>query len=171
VALVTAASGAPLSGQGGDPCQFDAVCRMLTQNIGIKEPVTIAQLRRFAKLDGDTRSAVKNLHVAGQTDTVHELHYAGLVIRAYAPSTGPALMLEIIVTSAKYPLPLKLAFGKSTFEDVQHALGSAKDIQHLPDGSSKWRYENVEQTASITFDFEPEPSMKIKRVQWKFSID
>ena len=157
--------------QSADPCQFDTVCRFLEQNIGLKPPLTLAGLRRFAKVERETTSPVPNAHIAGQTDSIHELRYAGLTLQVYVPATGPVLLQRIDLTSSQYPLPLKLLFGKSTLDDVQYAIGIPKSVEHLPDGTSRWRYENVEGTESFTFVFDPEPSMKIRSVQWLFAVD
>ncbi|MFI5310872.1 MAG: hypothetical protein ACHQQ3_06535 [Gemmatimonadales bacterium] len=162
---------AGLFAQRGDPCRFDQVCGFLARNIGLTPPLTLAKLRRFAKLEGDSATPVANAHVAGQVDRVHELRYPGLTVRAYVPATGPVLLQRIEVTSARYALPNKLTLGKSTFDDVQFALGLAKDIQHIGDGSSRWRYDNAEGTASVIFEFEAEPSRRIRRVEWRYKVD
>ena len=154
-----------------DACAHDAVCRFVDQNIGIKAPATLAGLRTFAKLHDETSAAVKNAHVAAQMDTVHELHFPGLMIQAYVPQGGAPLLQQILVASARYRLPLGLKFGTSTIEDVQRALGAPKEVEHLPNGSARWRYENVEGTATIVFEFAPEPAMKIRLVEWLFELD
>ena len=168
--IVLLASG-QAAAQSADPCQFDAVCRFLEQNIGLKPPLTLAALRQFAKVESETASPVANRHVAGQIDSIRQLKYAGLTLQVYAPATGAVLLQRIDLTSDRYPLPLKLVFGKSTFDDVQFALGLPKTIDHFADGTSRWNYVNVESTESFTFVFDPEPSMKIRSVQWLFAVD
>ncbi len=170
LAILILASGRAAA-QSADPCQFDTVCRFLEQNVGLKPPLTLAGLRRFAKVESETASPVANPHVAGQIDSVRELRYAGLTLQVYVPATGPVLLQRIDLASSRYPLPLKLVFGKSTFDDVQYAIGLPKKVEHLPDGTSRWRYVNVEGTESFTFVFDPEPSMKIRSVQWLFAVD
>jgi hypothetical protein len=158
--------------QPRDGCQFDAVCRFLEQNIGItKAPVTLVRLRTLAKVEDERVSPVKNVHDPGKSDEIHDLRYAGMTIRAYASAAGPVLIQHIVITSGPRMLPLKLAFGRSTLEDVHVAIGVPKDVEHLPGGSSRWRYVNVEGTASFLLEFEPEPSLRIKRVEWHFEVD
>ena len=158
--------------QPPDPCQFDTVCRFLEQNIGVtKSPVTLARLRALAKVEDEHVTPVKNVHDPGKTDEIHDLRYAGMTIRAYASAAGPVLIQHIVITSGPHTLPLKLAFGRSTLEDVQFAIGVPKNVDHLPGGTSRWQYVNIEGTASVVFEFEPEPSLRIKRVEWNFEVD
>jgi hypothetical protein len=158
--------------QRADPCQFDTVCRFLEQNIGITSTrVTLARLRSFAKVENEQVTPVKNLHDGGKTDAIHDFRYTGMTVRAYASTAGPVLVQQIVITGGQHALPLKLAFGTSTFEDVEYAIGIPKDVEHLPGGTSRWRYVNTEGTASFVFEFEPEPSMRITRVEWNFEVD
>jgi hypothetical protein len=170
--LVFAAQAAHAAPQPGDPCQFDTVCRFLDQNIGItKTPVTLARLRSVAHVEDEQVTPVKNLHDGAKTDAIHDFRYAGMTVRAYVSAAGQVLVQRIAITGGQHALPLKLAFGESTFDDVEHAIGLPKDVEHLPGGASRWRYVNTEGTASCVFEFEPEPSMRITRVEWNFEVD
>jgi hypothetical protein len=159
-----------LSAQRADPCLKDPLCQFVAQNIGIKSATNLLWLRKFARLDGETASPVQNVHLTAQVDSVHELRFPGLMIQAYVPRDGAPLLQQILVTSSRYRLPLGLKVATATLGDVQRALGAPKEVERLANGSSRWRYENVEGTATVVFEFAPQ-SMKLQWVEWLFEVD
>jgi hypothetical protein len=164
--LDTAAPSAAAEPPAHDPDPCEAACeigRFIDRNIGLTQiPVTIDQLRRFAKLQSETEKPAEG------GGAVHELVYPGLVLRAYVPPAGAVLVEHIAVTGEAYKLPFGLRLGADP-SVLQKLLGPPSETHPQPPDKTQWLYRNREGTASVLFAIAGDT--RIEGVEWHFGGD
>jgi hypothetical protein len=149
------AAATPTSAAIQDPHPCAPACeiqRFLDQNIGIHfdRPVTLVELRKFAKVQSETTS---KYGASGLADTIHEIKYAGLTVKVQVTAENTVLVESIDLTSGPYRMPFNIRLGKvSGPHDIDFVLGPPAQTRVDAGKPTKWIYHNLEGTAQVTFD-------------------
>jgi hypothetical protein len=163
--LPPGASAAPIQ----DPRPCDRPCevqRFLDQNVGIPldRPVTLAQLRKFAKVLSENTTKV-GAH--GLSDIVHVFRYTGLEVRAEVTAENTVLVQTIDLTGGAYRMAFNVKLGPIEGpHDIDFVLGPPTETQRPAGKPMKWIYQNLEGTATVAFD---RTDNAIVAVHWDFS--
>lgn len=139
--------------QDPNPCAKDCeVQRFIDQNIGVamNRPVTLAELRKFARVESETTTKAG---ATGLSDTVHEFHYAGLVVRVEVTAENTVLVQTIDLTGGAYRMPFNIKLGKiEGGHDIDYVLGPPAQTRRPAGKPKQWIYHNLEGTEIVTFD-------------------
>jgi hypothetical protein len=163
--LASAAWAAP-AGQGQRPCdRYCQVQRFIDRNVGIPvdRPVTLNQLRKFAKVVSETTTK-EGTH--GLSDTIHIFTYAGLEVRVEVTAENSVLIQTIGMTGGKYPLSHDIKLGKIGPNELESVFGAPTEIRQASGQAKRWVYQNLQGTAAVAFDRTDDA---IVAVHWDFS--
>ena len=115
----------------------------------------------------DDVKPIRNPHVGGQVDEIHNLDYGGLVVSVYRANEKPPrdLAFRLIITDKRFPLKWGLRIG-SRRADVIRIFGQPDKVgDHI-------RYSSVDIEAgddnSVTFSLS---SGQIEKVEWEWYLD
>jgi len=135
------------------PCARQCeIQKFLDQNVGIHldRPVTLVELRKFAKVVSETTS---KFGASALADTIHEIKYAGLTVKVQVTAENTVLVESIDLTGGPYRMPFNIRLGKIEGpRDIDFVLGQPTQTRQDPGKPTNWIYHNLEGTAQVTFD-------------------
>jgi len=158
-------SAAPIS----DPRPCSRTCeiqRFLDQNVGIRldKPVTLADLRKFAKVVSENTTKV-GTH--GLSDTMYIFRYAGLEVRAEVTAENAVLIQNIDLTGGSYRMAFNIKLGAIEGpHDIDFVLGPPTETRRPAGKPVRLVYQNLEGTAMVVFE---RTDNAIVGVHWDYS--
>jgi hypothetical protein len=153
----------------GDPRPCNRHCeiqRFLDQNVGIRldKPVTLADLRKFAKVVSENTTKV-GTH--GLSDTIYVFRYPGLEVWAEVTAENSVLIRNIDLTGGSYRMAFNIKLGPiEDGRDIDTVLGPPTETRRPAGKPVRWVYQNLEGTAMVVFE---RMDNAIVGVHWDYS--
>jgi hypothetical protein len=142
---------------------------LLNRPVGIRldKRVTLKGLKKIARVISDRTAERPNPNYPGQSDTVHDIAYDGLVVRAAVTPENVVLVEWIQQTGRKYPLPFGLKLGPlENPKEVQAILGAPDRTRRgTVRNGEQLVYFNEEKTESVTFVLQ---RGALKAINWNY---
>ena len=151
----------------------EGMARFIEQNIGLKDSLSLEQLRARIKVQQEKSSPVNNHHVPGQVDRIVILRDGkGLEVEAYVTGPGRVLIQRVTISTPQFKLPLGLQINRSSMDDVHKAFGESGKNETGPSGALARRFydphpNGYEVSALLWFD----RNQRLAGIEWRYEID
>jgi hypothetical protein len=151
----------------------EGMARFIEQNVGLKDSLSLAQLRARVKSRQEKSRQLDNLQVPGQKDRIVVLGDGkGLEVQAYVTGPGRVLIQRVTVTTPQFKLPSGLQINVSSIDDVHKAFGESGETEKGPAGALAQRFydphpNGFEVSALLWFDRD----RHLMGVEWRYEID
>jgi len=151
----------------------EGLAKFIENNIGLKDSLSLEQLRARVKSRQEKSSQLENQHVPGQVDRIVILGDGkGLEVEAYVTGPGQVLIQRVTITAPQFKLPSGLQINRSSLDDVRRAFGEIGENVKGPGGALARRFydphpNGYEVSALFWFD----RNQRLAGVEWRYPID
>jgi len=152
---------------------LEGMAQVIEQNIGLKDSLSLDQLRARIKVQQEKSSPVNNHHVPGQVDRIVILGDGkGLEVEAYVTGPRRVMIQRVTITTPKFKLPMGLQINRSSMDDVHKTFGESGENEKGPNGALARRFYDPHPngygvSTLLWFD----RHQRLAGIEWRYEID